>query len=214
MNPALYQSVSDYTGQYLIVMVDPDAPSPDSPTSRFILHWMAPNMTQDTTALAPLSGRALTNATAARVSFRAPTPPTTSSAHRYIIYAFAQPDGFVVPDAYAGYSDTNRTGFNVTSFIADAGLGQPAASEYWYVSRQDAVPGTFVALAGGQYPGGNGNAVFQGGATTTTTSGATATPTTGVSSTSSSHAAAAPTAGPGFVGGLGGSVLLGLAVLL
>jgi hypothetical protein len=196
VNPALYQSVSDYTGQYLIVMVDPDAPTPDSPTSRFILHWMAPNMTQNTTAASPLAGRALTNSTPAHVPFRAPTPGTTSSAHRYILYAFAQLDNFTIPDAYAGYSDTNRTGFNVTSFISDAGLGQPAASEYWYVSRQDAVPG---------------NAVFAGSATATTSGAASPTST---SSTKSSTAAAAPTAAPGFVGGLGGSVLLGLAVLL
>lgn len=59
-----------------------------------------------------------------------------------------------------------------------AGLDRPAAAEYFYVSRQPQVPGTFIAQAGGQYPGGNGGAIFEnststvGTGTGTTVSGA------------------------------------------
>lgn len=42
-----------------------------------------------------------------------------------------------------------------------AGLVRPAAAEYFYVSKKTDVPGGFVALPGGTYPGGNGGAIFE-----------------------------------------------------
>lgn len=160
LNPALYKSIADYQGQYLILMVDPDAPSPDDPSRRFILHWLATNMAPNTPARIPQTGRMLTNFTPAMVPYRGPGPPPTSSAHRYILYAFQQPDNFAIPAAFRGFSDQNRTNFNLDNFIKDAGLGRPAAGEYFYTSRQQGVPGDFIALPGGKYPGGNGNAIF------------------------------------------------------
>lgn len=144
-------------------MCDPDATTPDNPDRRFILHWLAPNMTTGApySATRPQTGVALTNMTENFTPYRSPGPALNSSAHRYILYAFRQPDTFTVPaefDTYAG--GVNRTGFNLTSFIELAGLGNPAAAEYMYVSREPAVPGDFVALPGGQFPGGNGNAIF------------------------------------------------------
>ncbi|ORY67021.1 phosphatidylethanolamine-binding protein, partial [Pseudomassariella vexata] len=160
LEPAKYQSVADYKGQYLILMVDPDAPTPSNPTRRFFLHWLATSMTQNTTASSPQTGRALINSTPAQVPYRGPAPPSTSSAHRYILYAFAQPENFAIPDAYSGFSNENRSDFNLDNFIKDAGLARPAAGEFYYVSSQQSVPGDFVALAGGEFPGGNGDAVF------------------------------------------------------
>lgn len=224
MNPAAYQSVADYNGNYVILMVDPDAPSPDNPTRRFILHWLAANVTQNTEAQAPLAGqRALTNSTPALVPYRPPMPPTNSSAHRYIIYAFAQPDNFAIPESFAGFSDQNRSMFSLDRFISEARLDRPAAGEFWYVSREPEVPGTFVALAGGAYPGGNGAAIFSAGsgsATATATSSAGGTSSTGGadSTGATGTSAASLVAGESFSGlftwvvGAGG--LLGLALLL
>jgi phosphatidylethanolamine-binding protein len=164
VNPAAYKSIADYNGDYILLMVDPDAPSPQNPTRRFILHWLAANVTQTTQAQAPLTGqRALTNSTPALVPYRPPMPPTNSSAHRYIIYAFAQPAGFAIPPSFSGFSDQNRSMFNLDRFINEARLDRPAAGQFWYVSREPEVPGTFIALAGGAYPGGNGDAVFSAG---------------------------------------------------
>ncbi|KAG6368681.1 hypothetical protein INS49_002894 [Diaporthe citri] len=143
LDPTKYPSVANYAGQYVVVMVDPDATTPDNPDHRFILHWLAPNMTQGDagSAVLPQSGVELTNATENFTPYR--------------------PDGFAVPsefDTFAG--GANRMGFNLTGFVEAAGLGNPAAAEYMYVSRQAAVPGDFVALPGGEFPGGNGNAIF------------------------------------------------------
>ncbi|KAL1879242.1 hypothetical protein Daus18300_001821 [Diaporthe australafricana] len=163
LDPTKSPSVASYNGQYVVVMVDPDATSPDNPNNRFILHWLAPNMSAGApcSATKPQNGVALTNMTENFTPYRSPGPALNSSAHRYILYTFRQPDAFAVPqefDTYAG--GANRMHFNLTSFIDLAGLGSPAAAEYMYVSREPAVPGDFVALPGGEFPGGNGNAIF------------------------------------------------------
>lgn len=211
VNPALYQSIASYTGQYLVVMVDPDATTPENPTLRFILHWLAPNVTQSTSNNSSSGGvRTLSPPSAASgstdfVSYRPPTPPETSSAHRYILYAFEQPADFTMPAAFAGLAGgTNRTNFNLTSFMSAAGLGRPAAAEFFYVSRQAQVPGTFVALAGGTYPGGNGDAIFEtspnaaaggNGSASSSTGGTSGTGTSGSGSASSSSGTGSTTSG-------------------
>ncbi|KAI6367760.1 hypothetical protein MCOR25_004836 [Pyricularia grisea] len=160
-----YQALADYTGEYIIVMIDPDAPSPQNATLRSILHWLQTSATAQTTigsnstlsgqmALLPKSGQK------AQAQYAPPAPPPTSAAHRYIIYAFAQPSNFSMPRAFSNFSSTNRAGFNIDNFVRDANLGKPLAAEYFYVSRQSNVPGTFVDQPGGSYPGGNGNAIF------------------------------------------------------
>ncbi|CAN8101402.1 unnamed protein product [Discula destructiva] len=202
LNAALYQSVADYTGQYTLIMVDPDASTPEQPTRRFFLHWLAPNTTQSSSSD---DLRQLTIPNSTFVPYLPPTPPETSSAHRYIVYAFQQPDSFVVPAAYAGLftgggqqqqQQQSRASFNLTDFIAAAGLGRPAAAEYFYVNRQAQVPGDFVALAGGVYPGGNGAAVFEDSAS----AGGNATATSGATPTGTGAGAAA-TATAGAMGG-------------
>lgn len=164
LDPTKYPSVAAYTGQYVVVMVDPDATTPENPNNRFILHWLAPNMTQGGagSAPSPQSGLVqLTNATENFTPYRSPGPAFNSSAHRYILYAFRQPDDFAVPAEFETYAGgANRMHFDLPTFIELAGLGNPAAAEYMYVSREPAVPGDFVALPGGQFPGGNGNAIF------------------------------------------------------
>lgn len=110
--------------------------------------------------------------------------------------------------------------FSLDRFISEANLGRPAAGEFWYVSRETEVPGTFVALAGGAYPGGNGAAIFSSGsgsATATATSSAGGTSSTGGASSTGTSAANVVTMASfsglfTWVVGAGG--LLGLALLL
>lgn len=202
VNAAMYDDVANYNGQYLILMLDPDASTPEQPDLRFFLHWLAPNVTQTQGADGQRKLVPPSNATGAGltdfVSYRAPAPGVTSSAHRYILYAFEQPDSFAVPAAFEGLAGgQNRSNFNLTSFMAEADLERPLAAEYFYVSRQAAVPGDFVGAAGGTYPGGNGGAIFEdspnaaGNATTTTASGtATGSAATAAATTTSTSAAA------------------------
>lgn len=61
-------------GPFVIAAVDPDAPTPQTPTSAQIRHFLGGDFTRfrDT----------LTNSTPAVSEFRQPTPPAGSPAHR------------------------------------------------------------------------------------------------------------------------------------
>lgn len=174
---------NDYTGQYLLFMVDPDASYPENPQNRFIIHWWQQGLTKSTTEAnsASIGGTRLVNNTAPRVSYRRPRPPTNSSAHRYIQYLFEQPSNFQVPEAYSGYNDQNITRFPFQQFLNDAGLEDPVAANYFYCSNQTAVPATFVAAPGGEYPGGNGAMITQGTNEPTPTDSSSSTATGAVS---------------------------------
>ena len=149
---------------YMLFMLDPDASTPENPTSRWIIHWWQANMT-----LAPASandasngGQRLINTTAPRVAYRRPRPPTNSSAHRYIQYVFRQPANFTIPPAFSGYGGSNSSRFPFEDFVDDADLDDPVAANYFFCTNQTAVPMDFIAAAGQQYPGGNGAMVTQG----------------------------------------------------
>lgn len=155
-----YQSLSSWKGQYIVMMVDPDAKYPATHENRYVLHWLQLNMTVSSTDIdskynmAPCS-RQLTSSVAAYSSFINPQPPTDSDSHRYTLYAFQQPSNFKIPANYAGYTGLNRTKFPLENFIRDAKLGAPAAANYAYVSNHTGVPSDFVAAPGGKFPAGN-----------------------------------------------------------
>ncbi|KAK5074993.1 hypothetical protein LTS08_005429 [Lithohypha guttulata] len=160
-----YQSLgSAYTGQYVFFMLDPDASYPENPQNRWVIHWWQQGLTKSTSQVndSGIGGTLLQNNTQPRVAYRRPRPPTNSSAHRYIQYLFEQPPNFSIPAIYSGYNNTNASRFPFEQFVADAGLNQPVAANYFYCSNQTAVPATFVAAPGGQYPGGNGAMITQG----------------------------------------------------
>lgn len=191
-------------------MVDPDAGTPENPTRRFILHWLAANLTQSSTTD---TSRQLVVPPSVFVPYAPPAPPLNSSAHRYILYAFQQPASFAIPAQYASLQGgMNRANFNLTEFVSAAGLGRPAAAEYFYVNRQSRVPGTFVALAGGVYPGGNGGAIIAGSTGTGSGTGSgtgTGTGTgsgTGTGTGTGTGSAGGTAASGGAVGGWSGMV--------
>lgn len=212
LNTAMYSSLASYNGQYIIMMVDPDASTPQNPSSRFIIHWLAPNMMQG-----PENNgmRTLTSNTTAKVPYAQPMPPPTSDPHRYIQYAFRQPSNFSIPTAFQRFNENTRSMFNLTQFISSTGLGSPAAANYFFCSNATDVPATFIGQPEGTFPGGNGGAVEMGPgsgavATSAMMGGGMAMPTT---SMPAAGANAAPTAGVGMAGlmGLAGVAALGLA---
>ncbi|KAK4499236.1 hypothetical protein PRZ48_009749 [Zasmidium cellare] len=197
LNTSDYRSLADYNGSYTVLMVDPDASTPENPNRRFILHWMQASLSQSSNATS--GDRALQNSTSPVVPWMRPSPPVNSSAHRYIIYAFQQPSNFSIPSQWSGLSAMNRTNFNLTNFVRDTSLGTPAAANYFYVSNQTSVPANFTAAPGGAYPGGNGDAVTSGdpyGPTGTASSSGASSSTassTGTTSSGASSSGASPT---------------------
>jgi len=121
-----FSGASDSSTIYTLIMLDPDARNPNG-TARQVLHWLQGNITSAT----PLS---LPNATAV-ATYRAPGPPpeVPTRAHRYIQLLFAKP--LVVPASYLP-SIQARAGFDIESFVRDAGLGEVVAANY-YLTRND-----------------------------------------------------------------------------
>ncbi|KAK5047173.1 hypothetical protein LTR84_007116 [Exophiala bonariae] len=197
---ANYESISSYNGSYVLLMVDPDARFPENPTLRFILHWLQTNVTAGPVGADGTSP--LINNTAARVPYRGPGPPTNSSAHRYIFYAFQQHDNFTFPAAFESFNATNRAMFNLTAFLDESNLGQvPAAAQYFFASNMTGVPQDFSAAAGGTFPGGNGQMITEGpgpaitASATTTGSGSAAATSGSGSGTASATGSAASASG-------------------
>lgn len=206
--------LADDSSPLLLLMVDPDAPTPDMPTTADILHWLAPNMKattapQDSGALQGQS--VLTNSTPNIVPFAPPAPPATSAAHRYVLYLFEQPSGFTVPKQFTQFSAQNRAGFDLAGFISAATLAEPIAANFLYVSGQQAVSPDFQAPPGGTFPGGNGDAVGLPG------SGASAAAAAAPSATGSPAAGAAgavSSAGAGdLVSSSAGQILTGMGTV-
>ncbi|KAI9729106.1 MAG: hypothetical protein M1828_000191 [Chrysothrix sp. TS-e1954] len=190
VNTPAYRSLAEYTGTYMVLMVDPDAKTPQNPSERFYLHWAQPNLAVASAANSmgvPTGQQQLMNTSAALVPFVRPSPGATSDPHRYIVYAFEQPSKmFTVPESFSGLSAMNRSKFDLTEFISQAKLGKPAAAEFFFVSHKDGVPTDFIARPGGMYPGGNGAAVTAG-------PGPTASSTSSMGGSSSSTAMAMAT---------------------
>ncbi|EIM78966.1 PEBP-like protein [Stereum hirsutum FP-91666 SS1] len=116
-------------------MIDLDAPSPQAPTSAQIRHFLGsnfalsndPNSTSGTLSSSD-AVQLLKNSSAALSEFLQPSPPAGSDPHRYVFLLFSQPDGFDAQTILD--SSTMRTSFNLSSFAAKVGLGDPVGGTF------------------------------------------------------------------------------------
>ncbi|KIK69882.1 hypothetical protein GYMLUDRAFT_152051 [Collybiopsis luxurians FD-317 M1] len=112
--------------------VDPDAPTPQDPTSTEIRHFLGGNFFGS-----PGEPEHLTNFTSAISEFRQPTPPAGSDAHRYIFLLFDQPEGF--NNQMVINSTTSVQNFNLSSFALATNLGQPIGGTFMLVAPDPVV---------------------------------------------------------------------------
>jgi len=102
---------------YLMVMVDPDAPSPPNRSNSQILHFMGANYVSQNLTSNELF--ILSNSTAPIAPFMGPHPPDGSIPHRYTIAMYLQGSNNVtVPP---GSIPANRSNFNLTNFVNESG---------------------------------------------------------------------------------------------
>ncbi|KAF5347002.1 hypothetical protein D9756_011027 [Leucocoprinus leucothites] len=113
-------------GPFVVAAVDPDAPTPQNPTSAEIRHFLGGNFF--------VSGNSglLRNSTAAVSEFLQPTPPAGSDAHRYVFLLFNQPDGF--NDQTLVTPTTSISNFDIAAFADAVGLGNPIAGTFMLVA--------------------------------------------------------------------------------
>ncbi|EEB96198.1 hypothetical protein MPER_04706, partial [Moniliophthora perniciosa FA553] len=114
----------DCAGPFVVAAVDPDAPTPQDPTNAQIRHFLGGDFTNE--------GGALTNSTPAITSFRQPTPPAGSPAHRYVFLLFRQSPEFDQQTLVNSSSPVQL--FNISSFAAATGLGDPIAGTFMLVA--------------------------------------------------------------------------------
>ncbi|KAF8989101.1 phosphatidylethanolamine-binding protein [Cyathus striatus] len=117
-------------GPFVIAAVDPDAPTPQNPTNAQIRHFLGGNFVP--AQVGPLiSTPLLKNSTPAVSDFKQPTPPAGSDPHRYVFLLFEQPRGFNAQTLVT--PSTSIENFNISSFAAAVGLGNPIAGTFMRV---------------------------------------------------------------------------------
>ncbi|KAH7009155.1 phosphatidylethanolamine-binding protein [Macrophomina phaseolina] len=147
--PQLYLPVNFTTNgttpaTFIVLMVDPDAPSPQHPSVGEWLHWLQPGVRLSRsiepiegptgTALAILS--ASETGAEAIASYQEPSPPSLGP-HRYIIMLFEQTDSdFKLPPSLSRYDGgAARDHFNSSEFRHAAGLNTPLAATFFIVGN-------------------------------------------------------------------------------
>ncbi|KAF5322132.1 hypothetical protein D9619_000525 [Psilocybe cf. subviscida] len=143
---------------WVIVMFDPDAPTPQMPNVSEFLHFIGGDFSFD-------SSGALSNTSAALVEYFSPAPPISSDPHRYVLLVYNQPDDFDMTGPMIANSSSPRTNFSVTNFAQMANLGSPIAGNFF--------------LVGPDASSSNSSASSTANGTSATASDQTAQPTTG-----------------------------------
>ena len=110
--------------------MDPDAPDPEEPTARSILHWL----------VVDIPGRAAADdeddAAAAGhtvVPYRKPTPPVGT--HRYIFLLFPQRGGARGEAKAKRAAPAERGSFSVRGFVAEQRLGELAGAAFFRAAK-------------------------------------------------------------------------------
>ncbi|KAI8469835.1 MAG: PEBP-like protein [Monoraphidium minutum] len=114
----------DGPGPFTLVMVDPDAPSPDAPKARSWLHWLVADC-------APGAGVGAAGNGAVLCAYNGPTPPRGT--HRYVFLVYEQAGGARVTAPHV----EQRARFNAAEWAkAHAGAAAPAAAAFFLAAPE------------------------------------------------------------------------------
>ncbi|CAL9121293.1 unnamed protein product, partial [Musa acuminata var. zebrina] len=108
---------------YTLVMVDPDAPSPSTPTKREYLHWLVTDIPETTNAS---YGNEI-------VTYESPRP--ISGIHRFVFVLFRQSVRQTI------YAPGWRQNFSTRDFAAVYNLGDPVAAMFFNSQRENGCGG-------------------------------------------------------------------------
>ncbi|OAQ71333.1 phosphatidylethanolamine-binding protein [Pochonia chlamydosporia 170] len=103
---------------YMLMLVDPDAPTPDDPKFAFWRHWVLPGLQplRDVDGVVGETKPALTE-------YLAPGPKDDSRPHRYLFLLFREPHGLSLSKEDVGGEEfVQRRSFNTATFITRHGL--------------------------------------------------------------------------------------------
>ncbi|KAF2121748.1 phosphatidylethanolamine-binding protein [Lophiotrema nucula] len=119
--PNVTTPVFTSAGKAVLFMVDSDVPR--NGTRVELLHWLISNVT--------LAGdnQTLSFSGEGEAPYLQPSPPVGDTPHAYTLVLFPQPDNFTVPSQFNDVLES-RVFFNISNFVAAAGLSNPLAGNY------------------------------------------------------------------------------------
>ncbi|OAQ77961.1 phosphatidylethanolamine-binding protein [Purpureocillium lilacinum] len=101
------------SASYTLMLVDPDAPTPEDPKFAFWRHWVLPG-------LQPLAGvdGVVAQTKPAVTDYLGPGPKDSSNPHRYLFLLFREPDGLDLTEAdVGGHEFPQRRSFDAPAFV-------------------------------------------------------------------------------------------------
>ncbi|KAM4616720.1 phosphatidylethanolamine-binding protein 4 [Polymixia lowei] len=117
--PHIHLCGADKRKKYLLMMVDPDAPSRTSPTRAHWRHWLVADIKGSGLRRREFKGTALSE-------YIRPTPPQKSGFHRYQFMLFEQPAAKTV--SLTEEEKSSPGNWDPQAFIKRFDLGEPVAS--------------------------------------------------------------------------------------
>ncbi|KAF3909918.1 hypothetical protein ABW21_db0206556 [Orbilia brochopaga] len=152
--PNVYVPANLANQTFLLLMVDPDAPSPRDTSISQILHWLQPGaraIPNTAVDIRRQDGSTVTlfqlDMTARAIApYRGPSPPSAEP-HRYIFMLFPQQNGtFVLPNAFQQFQGGKvRQKFDAQAFAQAAGLGSPILGNFLLVGSRTLGDGSQTA---------------------------------------------------------------------
>ncbi|XP_031298076.1 phosphatidylethanolamine-binding protein 4 isoform X1 [Camelus dromedarius] len=103
---------------YILVMVDPDAPSRSSPKARFWRHWLVTDIKGSDIRKGKIQGQELS-------PYEPPSPPAQSGFHRYQFFVYLQ-EGKTI--SLLPKENKTRGFWKMNKFLSRFHLGEPEAS--------------------------------------------------------------------------------------
>ncbi|EIM87952.1 PEBP-like protein [Stereum hirsutum FP-91666 SS1] len=168
---------------FVIVLVDPDAPTPQNTSISQFRHMLAGDFMLSNMGNT-INESALTNTSAAVTPFVNPTPPAGSDPHRYVVLLFEQPFNFDTEAPMLITPDTPRNNFNLTIFNETLNLGPPLAGNFFLTGPDNstttasATTGSAASLSTSfGNPSGSGSVVSVTGGAASSVTNAASTPT-------------------------------------
>ncbi|XP_077008888.1 phosphatidylethanolamine-binding protein 4 [Tamandua tetradactyla] len=103
---------------YILVMVDPDAPSRASPTNRFWRHWLVADIKGTDMKKGKIQGQLLT-------TYQPPSPPEQTGFHRYQFFVYLQEEKAI---SLLSKENKSRGSWKMEKFLNRFHLSEPEAS--------------------------------------------------------------------------------------
>uniref|UniRef100_A0A2K6FWZ7 Phosphatidylethanolamine binding protein 4 n=1 Tax=Propithecus coquereli TaxID=379532 RepID=A0A2K6FWZ7_PROCO len=125
---------------YILVMVDPDAPSRSEPRMKYWRHWLVTDIKGSDMKRGRIQGQELTG-------YQPPSPPAHTGFHRYQFFIYLQ-EGRVL--SLPRKENKTRGSWKMDDFLKRFHLSEPEAStQFMTQNYEDSLPGSPQAPRGG-----------------------------------------------------------------